>query len=191
MISAEEVAVLERMRSEGYSQRKVADFLGVTRDVVRYWDNPERRRRLQERNRANRKRPEAREAERVRSSKRNETSKQLRRENGYNPRDLTVPEGYSKELWEWAVRVVGTSKSRRDVEIQWVYAKLAAGVCEATGVPFKFTQGLFMPSLDRVVSGGPYNHENCQVTTLGYNLMKNRFSNEEAQEWLFKSTPGG
>ena len=72
---------------------------------------------------------------------------------------------------------------QRDVpftlQTDWVEEKLLRGVCEITGIPFRFTngngmgvQGFYSPSLDRTVPEKGYTPENVRVVLWGYNACK-------------------
>jgi hypothetical protein len=71
----------------------------------------------------------------------------------------------------------------------WIREKIIAGVCEKTGITFDLEgvyrngrrQNPWSPSIDRIVPGGPYSPENCQIVVWEYNSQKN-ISSEEAME---------
>ena len=65
----------------------------------------------------------------------------------------------------------------------WLKTKLAVGICEATGLPFKYrpknsTLNPFLPSIDRIDSNKGYTRENCRVVITAFNLLKSDFDEE-------------
>lgn len=72
----------------------------------------------------------------------------------------------------------------------WIREKIRAGVCERTGIKFDLDgvyrdwrwQNPWAPSIDRIVPGGPYSPENCQIVVWEYNCQKNVSSEEEMEE---------
>ena len=63
------------------------------------------------------------------------------------------------------------------VTMSWICQRLRAGVCEATGLPFRYSgeigvRGNFSPSLDRISSAEGYTTFNCQVVIWAYNAAK-------------------
>jgi hypothetical protein len=72
----------------------------------------------------------------------------------------------------------------------WIRDKIREGVCERTGIPFDLEgvyrngrwQNPWAPSVDRVIPGGPYSPENCQIVIWEYNCQKCRSSEEEMAE---------
>lgn len=67
------------------------------------------------------------------------------------------------------------------ITVDYLVAKLEAGVCEATGIPLKLDNfGLIKgkihphtPSLDRIVPYKGYTNSNCQIVCDHFNKMKN------------------
>lgn len=76
-----------------------------------------------------------------------------------------------------------------DLDIDWVHEKLLKGVCEVSGIPFKFdyeyTPGgygvgrAFAPSLDRVDPMKGYTKDNVKVVVWCYNACKGVASHNE------------
>jgi hypothetical protein len=68
------------------------------------------------------------------------------------------------------------------LDLEWIYKRLKAGVCEVTGIPFKFDycyqndgqgqQRSFSPSLDRIDPEKGYTKENTQLVVWVYNAAK-------------------
>ena len=67
----------------------------------------------------------------------------------------------------------------------WIVEKLEYGLCEATGLQFRFnnskssrTPGDYAPSIDRIDNSKGYTQNNCQVVIWAYNGVKNNFNKE-------------
>lgn len=72
-----------------------------------------------------------------------------------------------------------------DLTLEFMAAKVAAGHCEVTGIPFEL--GLtedhhtkaFSPSVDRIQPGGGYTQDNVRVVAYIYNIARSDFSEDE------------
>lgn len=77
---------------------------------------------------------------------------------------------------------------------EWVLRKLLEGKCEASGVSLEMTTGKgylpFAPSLDRNIAGAGYTEENTRVVAYIYNIAKNRWSDDVAQDAIRKIAKG-
>lgn len=60
---------------------------------------------------------------------------------------------------------------------EWVANKLAAGVCELTGIAFEL-EGPWAPSIDRKSSNEGYTLENCRLVVWVYNMAKSTWNDE-------------
>lgn len=186
MITQEDVQFIQRTRSRGYSQREVAGRLGVSRDVIRYWESPERRSYHIQKRKELDAGPEFKLKEQERSRRRTEARKGARRERGLKYRDLSRPEGYSQSLWAQAKQ---HAMNRPELDLEWIYRALETGVCQKTGAPFNMDNPMMTPSVDRIVPGGPYTADNCQMILRGLNFAKNNSSESQLDEFL-KSLTG-
>ena len=75
-----------------------------------------------------------------------------------------------------------------DFDSLWVEQKIAAGVCEVTGIPFDLhtktsvsvhAKNPWVPSLDRIDSQKPYLKDNVQVVVFMYNVCKAEFDHAD------------
>ena len=77
-----------------------------------------------------------------------------------------------------------------DLTKDWILEKIAAGVCEVTGIPFDMTPlpprgerksrtPAFAPSLDRITRGGGYTQANTRVVVFIYNVARSDFDDDE------------
>jgi hypothetical protein len=63
-------------------------------------------------------------------------------------------------------------------------AERAKGRCEVSGIPFNFKKREgkrrrpWVPSIDRIVAGGPYSFENCRLVCSGVNYAMNEWGPE-------------
>lgn len=91
--------------------------------------------------------------------------------------------------WHRAGRLLTWSRSRAarkglafDLDREWLEVRLAAGICEVTGLPFDFSPvgnlhcRPFSPSLDRRDSRQGYTKENCQIVVWIYNMAKGEWT---------------
>ena len=80
-----------------------------------------------------------------------------------------------------------------DLTTDWVKERLDAGVCEVTGIPFRFDlsghRNLYGPSLDRTVPEEGYTRANTRVVLFAYNSAKNGASPQETRE-MFLAVAG-
>jgi hypothetical protein len=62
-----------------------------------------------------------------------------------------------------------------EITFQEIQAKVDAGCCEATGIPFDLTKprAWNSPSLDQIEPGKGYTHDNTRVVIYAYNVMAN------------------
>ena len=75
------------------------------------------------------------------------------------------------------------------IDIDWIREKVAAGFCEATGIPFSLAvveekggRDPFAPSIDRIDSSIGYTKENCRMVVTIYNYAKNEFSDADVRK---------
>jgi hypothetical protein len=90
---------------------------------------------------------------------------------------------------EWAKRLVISAKATRgdtkppcDLTDEWCAERLAAGVCEKTGLPFDLgpDPGPRSPSIDRIdPTRRGHMQKNCRVVLLWVNYAKHDFSEQE------------
>lgn len=93
-----------------------------------------------------------------------------------------------------AVALVTSAKARSkaagidfSITVEWVEAKIAAGVCEVTGMPLElarhkeYTRHPFAPSLDRENPKLGYTKDNVRIVACIYNLAKGEFSPEHVE----------
>lgn len=70
-----------------------------------------------------------------------------------------------------------------DLTAGWIFHKLLAGVCEATGMRFEASQpgrrSNFAPSVDRRIPALGYTRANCQVVVWCYNAAKGSGTDED------------
>jgi len=75
-----------------------------------------------------------------------------------------------------------------DFTSTWLEEKIAAGFCEATGIPFDLNTQVsntvhaknpWVPSIDRIDSSKPYLKDNVQVVVYMYNVCKAEFAHED------------
>lgn len=60
-----------------------------------------------------------------------------------------------------------------DIDREWVQERLDAGICEVTGLPFeRESAGPLLPSIDRIIPGGPYSKDNCRMTVWIFNRAR-------------------
>lgn len=73
-----------------------------------------------------------------------------------------------------------------DLTVEWVEAKIVAGVCEATGRAFELVADNrawpWAPSLDQVNPKGGYTMDNTKVVVWAYNMAKGPWSEAEFAE---------
>jgi hypothetical protein len=70
----------------------------------------------------------------------------------------------------------------------WIEEKIAAGVCEVTGILFDLTsqtsdtvhaKNPWVPSIDRIDSSKPYTKDNVQLVVYMYNVCKSEFAHKD------------
>lgn len=70
----------------------------------------------------------------------------------------------------------------------WIYEKIMAGHCEATGIKFDtesvvsesvHAKNPWVPSIDRIDSSKPYLKDNVQIVVYMYNVCKSEFKHED------------
>ena len=68
------------------------------------------------------------------------------------------------------------------IDFDFVWKKIEAGYCEATGMPFDLTcdyRSPFFPSMDQIMPGKGYTPENTRVVSAMYNFAKGVWSDED------------
>lgn len=93
----------------------------------------------------------------------------------------TTVHGRADRLLSAAKRRASTIGVAFDLDLEWLKAKLEAGVCEVTRLPFILQAGrsLFAPSLDRQDPNLGYTKDNVRVTLWCYNAAKGVGTDEE------------
>lgn len=75
-----------------------------------------------------------------------------------------------------------------DFSSTWLEEKILQGVCEVTGIPFDLStqstdtvhaKNPWVPSIDRIDSGGFYTKGNVQLVVYMYNVCKAEFSHDD------------
>lgn len=75
-----------------------------------------------------------------------------------------------------------------DFDTDWIYQKIIAGHCEATGITFDLTsvtrisnhaKNPWVPSIDRIDSSKPYLKDNIQIVVFMYNVCKAEFTHDD------------
>ena len=72
-----------------------------------------------------------------------------------------------------------------DLDREWLLAKVEAGICEATGIPFDMgmlgnhKKNPWGPSIDRIDSSIGYLKSNCRVTCCAFNIGKTDMTDDE------------
>jgi hypothetical protein len=73
-----------------------------------------------------------------------------------------------------------------DLDYDWLYSKIEAGVCESTGCEFdleSIESTPLSPSIDRIDSSKGYTKDNCRVVIWGYNVAKSSWSDYHVYLW--------
>lgn len=110
---------------------------------------------------------------------------------------LAIPENRARRdayLYAWrqtGAHLITRAKIRAkakgwefDLTISWINAKMAAGVCELSGLPFtpRGKKGPCAPSLDRRDSSKGYTQDNCRVIAWALNAAFNDWGEQAARE---------
>lgn len=67
-----------------------------------------------------------------------------------------------------------------DITREWIIEKLKRGFCEVSNIPFVYSgPGPWVPSLDRIIPGGPYTMDNTRVVVWCYNTAKNAHTDDD------------
>lgn len=80
-----------------------------------------------------------------------------------------------------------------DLDIDIIRDKLEKGICEKTGIKFEFTSfdyNPLAPSIDRIDSNKGYTNDNIQIVCMIYNFCKNKFTEEQVQDFFNKIKNG-
>ena len=99
-----------------------------------------------------------------------------------------TPEGRSRSLLSAAQRRARKCSVPFSLDQMWTDARLRAGTCELTGLPFDFANkdaaSAHAPSIDRIVPELGYTPENCRMVLTAVNLAKNRWSDAVLFTWV-------
>ena len=74
-----------------------------------------------------------------------------------------------------------------DLSKELIITKLKKGICEATNIPLvlgKLDYNPYAPSIDRIDSNKGYTNDNIQVTCMIYNFCKNKFTDEQVNDFI-------
>ena len=88
----------------------------------------------------------------------------------------STPRGKAVQLHSGAKHRARSQGREFDLTKDWVTERIEAGVCEITGIPFKWEQGTlhvrnpYAPSIDRIDSSEGYTADNCRLILWGLNI---------------------
>lgn len=94
----------------------------------------------------------------------------------------------AQSIW-WRARIRAKRHGREfSLSVEWLQARLDAGVCEVTGLPFsaRGVQAPTMPSIDRIDSTKGYTEDNCRVICWALNAAFNQWG-ETAVRPIFEA----
>lgn len=100
-------------------------------------------------------------------------------------------ENISKYIFQECASRAKKTKKEFSLTLLWVEKKLAAGICEQTGIPFSLKRGhtdpingrnKYFPSIDRIDSSFGYTETNCQMVCTIYNIAKADWTNIDVLE---------
>lgn len=108
----------------------------------------------------------------------------------YRDRSYESPERRAKRLLAAARSRAKLYGVAFDLTLEWIVAKLEAGICEATGLPFDISvlppraerqsrTPAFSPSFDRIERGGGYTQDNVRVVVFIYNVARSDFDDND------------
>lgn len=174
-------AYLEKARAKykphprrAYNHR---EWLKANADKVREYKKKAWRKNLED-NRTKQRARYAKDRERIlaqmkisRDHRRDEINAQKRAEHAANPEKRRRYQKSHKKANPGAWRLYGIRKTAKangllcDLDREWFDVRLAAGICEMSGLPFDFTNGRGpnAPSVDRIDPKGPYTKSNCRL----------------------------
>jgi len=70
-----------------------------------------------------------------------------------------------------------------DLDFEWVFSRLSAGICEVSGISFVLPDNgnrhAFAPTIDQVIPSAGYTKDNCQLVVWTYNAAKGCSSHVE------------
>lgn len=93
--------------------------------------------------------------------------------------------GKAKKLVRAAAARARSGGLAYDLDWEWLYERLLAGKCEATGIELHVTEHVgdvpWAPSIDRIVPSRGYTKENCRVVCYMMNMAKNGFSDDDVE----------
>ncbi len=103
--------------------------------------------------------------------------------NAYCIKWSATQQGRAKKLVRAAAARARKGKLAYALDWQWLVHKLAAGVCEATGLPLVIQRGIspFAPSLDRINPALGYTKENTRVVIYVFNMAKSQFTDSDVE----------
>ena len=116
----------------------------------------------------------------------NERARQYRKtqkntiyESGYRKKYTSTFNGTVTRLLNGAKKRAQESNAVATLDREWVIAHLTPMICEASGVGLSLYKAAgvhhnsFRPSIDRVDNDKGYTKDNCRITSVMYNRMKN------------------
>jgi hypothetical protein len=107
-----------------------------------------------------------------------------------------TPTGRAKELHKAARDRARTKGLDFSLSVDWVHAKLEAGVCEYTGLRFDLSpapdshRNPLAPSLDQLIAGAGYTEENTRAVISVFNIAKSDWPLQLFVEVIAKMAKG-
>jgi len=97
-----------------------------------------------------------------------------------------TPDGRAYVLWTSAKSRATKYGYSFNLTREWVLSKLTRGVCEVTGIAFKYVaHSVHSPSIDRIDNSKGYTEDNCRVVLHMYNAGKSVGTDEDMLELAY------